>query len=189
MEFLVAMATAVPDEHGAARAHEFARHKRLLRLWSTPARPGESRTLGLFSAADRDEFEQLLAGMSRAARVTPLGAHDNDPAAAGVVGRPGKGPEFLIGMTLTVPPGIPASVVDDARAREAGQTRDLAARGHLLRLWTLPVSPDGPGTLGLWRARDLGELEAILESLPLSGWVTIETTPLSPHPQDPIRLL
>ncbi len=29
---------------------------------------------------------------------------------------------------------------------------------------------------------------AILESLPLSGWMTIETTPLSPHPDDPIRL-
>ncbi|WP_216638943.1 muconolactone Delta-isomerase family protein, partial [Mycobacterium asiaticum] len=83
----------------------------------------------------------------------------------------------------------PAAAVDDACAREAEQTHDLAVRGHLLRLWTLPVSPDGPGTLGLWRARDLGELEAILESLPLSGWVTIETIPLSPHPQDPIRLL
>lgn len=41
--------------------------------------------------------------------------------------------------------------------------------------------------VGLWRARDPGELMAILESLPLSGWMTIETTPLSPHPDDPIR--
>ncbi|EUA15374.1 muconolactone delta-isomerase family protein [Mycobacterium kansasii 732] len=36
-------------------------------------------------------------------------------------------------------------------------------------------------------ARDPGELMAILESLPLSGWMTIETTPLSSHPNDPIR--
>ena len=33
----------------------------------------------------------------------------------------------------------------------------------------------------------VGELMAILESLPLSGWMTIDTTPLSPHPDDPVR--
>ena len=118
-----------------------------------------------------------------------LNNHPNDPFGQGIATRPGKGPEFLITITVTVPAGTPQPVVDEATTREAGRTRDLAARGHLWRLWTLPAGPDGPRTLGLWRARDPGELMAIVESLPLSGWMTIETTPLSPHPNDPIRLL
>ena len=41
----------------------------------------------------------------------------------------------------------------------------LAGQGHLLRLWRLP--PGGPGALGLWRAQDLVEMQAIVRSLPL----------------------
>ncbi len=55
-------------------------------------------------------------------------------------------------------------------------------QGHLERLWALP----GLGrTLGLWRAADTGGLDAILESLPLYEWMSVETTPLTPHPSDP----
>ena len=28
-------------------------------------------------------------------------------------------------------------------------------------------------------------MQAILESLPLAPWMTVDTTPLSPHPSDP----
>lgn len=180
----------------AATARDLAAHGQLLRLWR-PLRPdGQWCALGLFAAQDGSELEaslaQLVAALPprfrRSDDVTPLGSHPNDPAGCGLVGRPGKGPEFLVTMTLTVPPGTPASAVAEACAREAAHARELAVRGHLWRLWTLPLGPDGPSTLGLWRARDPGELMAILESLPLSGWMTIETSPLGPHPGDPIRM-
>jgi muconolactone delta-isomerase len=28
-------------------------------------------------------------------------------------------------------------------------------------------------------------MQAILESLPLDAWMTVQTTPLTPHPSDP----
>ncbi|OBJ53391.1 muconolactone Delta-isomerase family protein [Mycobacterium sp. 1423905.2] len=202
-EFLVVMSTQVPDgttedEVAEVRAREAANSRRLaaqghlLRLWRPPLEPGQWRTLGLFAAADADQLEELLAAMPlriwRTDEVTPLADHPNDPTSAGIPIRPGRGPEFLITMTITVPPDTPDDVVQDTTQREAGRARDLAGRGHLVRLWALPTGPDGRRSLGLWRARDPGELMAILESLPLSGWMTIETTPLSPHPNDPIRL-
>jgi muconolactone delta-isomerase len=85
-------------------------------------------------------------------------------------------------FTLAVPPGTPDQTVQDTKASEAQAAHDLVDQGHLLRLWALP----GAGrTLGLYRAHDAAEMEAILVSLPLAPWMTVETTPLSPHPSDP----
>ncbi len=202
MEFLVTTAIDVPegtppDEIDAVRAAEAARsrelgmRRHLLRLWRPPLQGGHC-SIGLFAADDRRHLDELLSSMPRRSwrrdEVTALGAHADDPVRARIATTPGKGPEYLITMTLTVPPGTPTDVVDHTTAREARHERDLAARGHLVRMWSLPTSPDGPRTVGLWRARDPGELMAVLESLPLSGWMTIETTPLSPHPDDPVRL-
>jgi muconolactone delta-isomerase len=115
----------------------------------------------------------------RTDQVTPLSPHPNDP----VPPPPPGPPEFLTTFTLAVPEGTPARVVDDTDAREADSARELARQGHLLRLWRLP--PGGPGALGLWRARDAAEMQAILESLPLWPWLTVQTTPLTQHPSDP----
>lgn len=177
----------------AACSRELAAQGHLLRLWRPPLRPGEWRTLGLFAASDSGQLEGLLASMPlriwRTDEITVLERHPDDPLGAGITGRPGKGPEFLITMTMTVPPDTPEHVVEDTSARESARARELAERGHLVRLWSVRAEPDGGGrTLGLWRARDPGELIALLESLPLSGWLTIETTALTSHPNDPIRL-
>src|SRR5215470_16931821 len=67
--------------------------------------------------------------------------------------------EYLVTMKTHVPAGTPEAAVDDVRAREAAHSRELAAQGHLLRLWRPPLQP------GEWR--------------------TDEVTPLSPHPNDP----
>jgi muconolactone delta-isomerase len=40
--------------------------------------------------------------------------------------------------------------------------------------------------VGLWSARDAADLTAKLESLPLHVWMTVEATPLTPHPSDPV---
>ena len=195
MEYLVTMTTHVldgtPDQavqdiraREAVHSRELAAQGHLLRLWRPPLQPGEWRTLGLFAAADGDRLEEVLASMPlrvwRIDEVTPLSPHPNDPPPTPGAGE--KAAEFLVTFTLAVPPGTAAQTVEDTNAREAEAAHDLAVQGHLLRVWALP----GAGrALGLYEARDAAQMQAILESLPLAPWMTVDTTPLSPHPSDP----
>jgi muconolactone delta-isomerase len=203
MEYLVTMTTHVPDgtpeqavpdvrAREAAHSRVLAAQGHLLRLWRPPLQPGEWRTLGLFAAADGDRLEEVLASMPlrvwRTDEVTPLSPHPNDPDPATPAPGAGEPPtgekaaEFLVTFTLAIPPGTAAPAVADTEAREAQAAHDLADQGHLLRLWTLP----GAGrTLGLWQARDADQMQAILAALPLAPWMTVDATPLSPHPSDP----
>ena len=66
--------------------------------------------------------------------------------------------------------------------QEAARVHELADKGHLLRLWTLPGESRA---LGLWRTQDAAEMQTILRSLPLAQWLTVEVTALSAHPNDP----
>ena len=193
MEYLVTMTTRVPDgtpdqavadvrDREAAHSSELVAQGHLLRLWRPPLRPGEWRSLGLFAAADDAQLEQVLASMPlrvwRTDEVTPLSPHPNDP------GLPAKrgAAEFLTAFTIALPESTPAETVEDMDAREAARAKALAGQGHLLRLWRLP----GEGrALGLWRAQDSTEMQAILKTLPLDAWMTVETTALTPHPSDP----
>ena len=196
MEFLVTMTTHVPQgtiddavdavrRREAAHSHDLAERGSLRRLWRPPLKPGEWRTLGLFTADDADELERVLASMPlriwRTDDVMPLSPHPNDPALSGV----GPGHEFLIAMTIAVPDGTPPSAVDDKLNREAQRARELSSQGNLRRLWALAAEGPARRTLGLWNARDPGELDGILDSLPLYRWMTATTTELSPHPSDP----
>jgi muconolactone delta-isomerase len=88
-------------------------------------------------------------------------------------------------MTLAVPDGTPPNIVDETLSREAQRARELSSRGHLRRLWALPAEGTVRRTLGLWNAGDAEEIDAIIRSLPLYAWMTLDTTPLSPHPSDP----
>jgi muconolactone delta-isomerase len=195
MEYLVTMTTHVPEAtpeqavddvraREAARSRELAAQGHLLRLWRPPLEPGEWRTLGLFAAADDSQLEQVLASMPlrvwRTDEVTALSPHPNDPGLA--AGAPGS--EFLTTFVITIPEGTPGRAVAAAEAREAERAKELAGQGHLRRLWTLP----GQGrALGLWQAVGPAEMQAILKSLPLDPWMTVQTTPLSPHPSDPAQ--
>jgi muconolactone delta-isomerase len=197
MEYLVTMTTHVPEgtpqetvddirAREAARSRELATEGHLLRLWRPPLQPGEWRTLGLFAANDDRQLDKVLASMPlgiwRTDDVTPLSPHPNDPA----LSRPTHAVEFLISLTITVPEGTPDQTVDDTKAREAQRAHELAEQGHLLRLWTPPNQPGQWRTLGLWSAQDAAEMAAVLESLPLYVWMTVEATPLSQHPNDPM---
>jgi len=180
---------AVDDVRGreAARSRELAAQGHLLRLWRPPLRPGEWRTLGLFAAADDGQLEEVLASMPlrvwRTDEVTPLSPHPNDPGLA-ARGHEKGSPEFLTTFTIRVPAGTPAQAVEDTEAREAARAKELAGQGHLERLWMLP----GQGrALGLWRARDAAQMQAMMTSLPLDAWMTVEITPLTEHPSDPGR--
>lgn len=206
MEYLVTMTTHVPGEtpgqavedvraREAVHSRELAAQGHLRRLWRPPLQPGEWRSLGLFAAGDADQLEDVLASMPlrvwRTDEVTPLAPHPNDPAPdatpagqAGPAGPAGpEGQEFLTYFTFTVPDGTPDETVSAAEAREAERTYELAAEGHLGRLWRLPAGPTD--ALGLWRARNASQLQAIMESLPEYEWLAIQTTPLTPHPSDP----
>jgi len=93
--------------------------------------------------------------------------------------------EYLVTMTTHVPDGTPEADVQDIRTREGARARELAAQGHLLRLWRPPLQPGEWRTLGLFAADDDDDLEITLGSMPLRIWRTDEVIPLSPHPNDP----
>jgi muconolactone delta-isomerase len=109
--------------------------------------------------------------------VTPLAPHPHDPGPGTSPGQAGA--EFLTTFTITIPDGTPRPAAEGAEAGEAARAHELAGQGHLERLWILP----GQGrALGLYRARDSAEMEAIVKSLRLDPWMTTE---LTPHPSDP----
>ncbi|MFD4661147.1 muconolactone Delta-isomerase family protein [Kitasatospora sp. NPDC058444] len=93
--------------------------------------------------------------------------------------------EFLVEITTTIPEGTPQEEVDRRRAAEAQRARELAAAGHLARLWR----PIGElRSIGIWRAADEEELHGkVLDALPLRPWMTLTVTPLESHPNDPGR--
>jgi muconolactone delta-isomerase len=93
--------------------------------------------------------------------------------------------EYLVTMTTRVPDGTPEQEVNEVRAREAAHSAELAAQGHLLRLFRPPLKPGEWRTLGLFAADDGDRLEEVLASMPLRVWRTDDVTPLSPHPNDP----
>src|SRR5579864_4302111 len=95
--------------------------------------------------------------------------------------------EFLVGMVTTVPDGTTDTEVDAIRAREAARSRELAAQGHLLRLWRPPLGHGEWRSWGLFQAADAAELESVLSSMPLRVWRHDTVTPLTAHPSDPGR--
>src|SRR5580692_3425596 len=93
--------------------------------------------------------------------------------------------EYLVTMTTHVPDGTSQQAVEDIRGREAAHSRQLAAEGHLLRLWRPPLLPGEWRTLGLFAAQDRDQLDEVLASMPLRVWRDDEVEPLGPHPNDP----
>ncbi len=93
--------------------------------------------------------------------------------------------EFLVDMMTTVPDGTTDAEVDAIRTREAARSRQLAAQGHLLRLWRPPLRAGEWRAWGLFQAADADELESVLSSMPLRVWRHDTVTPLTAHPSDP----
>lgn len=200
MEYLVTMITHVPPgtskeaeddvrAREAAHTRELAAQGHILRLWRPPQAPGESRTIGLFAAADRAQLEQVLESMPlrvwRTDDATQLLPHPDDPGPAhDYVAGPGA--EFQTTFTIHVPDGTPNDKVDDVTRRESQDAHQLAELGNLERLWELPRDDSGISrSLGLWRALDASQMQQIVESLPLYPWMDVVTVQLTPHPNDP----
>jgi len=199
MEFLITMTTQVPDgtteeavaemrSREAARAAELVGQGNLLRLWRPPLQPGEWRTYALFTAADVEALEELLASMPlrawRTDEVTPLLQHPNDPAGRPTTMAAAPGSEYFTWFTAAIPADTAPETMAAVTAAEARRTAELASKGRLLRLWVLP----GDGrALGLWAATNIDAIRADLETLPMASWLGVEITPLSVHPSDPRR--
>jgi muconolactone D-isomerase len=93
--------------------------------------------------------------------------------------------DYLVDFILTVPEEAPASEIEQRTAGEGIRVAELAAQGHALRVWK-PLPDDGRArAIGLYRAADDTELQAMLESLPLWPWMEISVTALAEHPNDP----
>ena len=96
--------------------------------------------------------------------------------------------EFLVEFDVTVPEGTPESEVNYRERAEALAAARLVDAGHLVRLWNLAGAPGESRAIGLYRADSEAELAALIGALPLSDWMHTVTTPLEPHPNDPVAL-
>jgi len=90
--------------------------------------------------------------------------------------------EYLVHITITLPPGMPIGERQELYAAEAVQSAALARAGRLVRLWRIPGRT---ANWGLWHAHDATELHDALTSLPLWPYMDIEVVPLARHPNDP----
>ena len=91
--------------------------------------------------------------------------------------------EFLVELKTTFPEEMDQAEIDRLRAAEAVRAKELAANGHLVRLWR-PVGE--MRSIGLWRAADEAELhKSVLGTLPLHPFMTGQVTAVAPHPNDP----
>jgi len=92
--------------------------------------------------------------------------------------------EYLVHITIALPPGMPGDERQELYAAESVQAASLAKAGRLVRLWRIPGRT---ANWGLWQANDATELHDALTSLPLWPYMDIEVIPLARHPNDPAR--
>jgi muconolactone delta-isomerase len=89
--------------------------------------------------------------------------------------------EFLVRAATHLPPTLSPDEVAALRADERALAMQLRADGILKRLWRLPGQQ---GTLGLYETKDATHLHAVLSSLPLFPYLTVEVEALATHPQE-----
>jgi muconolactone delta-isomerase len=93
--------------------------------------------------------------------------------------------EYLVDFSVEIPDGTAPAEVERRGRAEAERVDALAKEGVVLRVWR-PLPEDGRSrAIGLYRVDGEGALRAILESLPLYPWMTIELQALAPHANDP----
>ncbi|MFE4665509.1 muconolactone Delta-isomerase [Streptomyces sp. NPDC056716] len=90
--------------------------------------------------------------------------------------------EFLVNIQITWPHDMDPAHKDAVSAAERAHAAELAASGHLVRMWRVPGRMEN---WGLWQAPDATELHAIISSLPVWPWMSVTVHPLAVHPVDP----
>jgi muconolactone D-isomerase len=95
--------------------------------------------------------------------------------------------DYLVEFIITIPDDAPPAEIEQRLTGETTRVAELAAQGHVLRVWK-PLPEDGrQRALALYRAASDQELETILDSLPLRTWMEISVNALAEHPNDPAR--
>ena len=93
--------------------------------------------------------------------------------------------DFLVEFEVNVPDGTPDSEVKRRDDAEAVAAAKLVEQGHLLRVWKRRGMGGNTSVLGLYRAGNEAELDALLDALPLAEWMHVSVTSLDAHPNDP----
>jgi muconolactone delta-isomerase len=93
--------------------------------------------------------------------------------------------EFLVEFELKGSDGIAALGVAFPQEKIELEAQRLVRQGQLIRLWTVPNGLKEDKVLGLYRTKDLNELDEILDNLPFHERVNVVITRLEPHPNDP----
>ena len=112
------------------------------------------------------------------ATVDPKNGHALDAEGEGIM-------EFLVEFELEIPEEVKTSGLAPREEDLAAAAESLAEQGRLIRLWSVPSGLVDDKVLGLYRAKDLNELDDILDNLPFHECVNVVITRLEPHPNDP----
>lgn len=90
--------------------------------------------------------------------------------------------EFLVNIRISWPLSITEEEKAAINKREVERAAELASQGHLVRMWRVPGRLEN---WGLWKAADPTELHAILTSLPVWPFMSIDVHALAKHAVDP----
>src|SRR5206468_3388606 len=70
--------------------------------------------------------------------------------------------EFLVEFNVEVPDGTAETEVEERKRAEAVAAAELAAHGHLLRLWRPAAGAGDPSAVGIYAADSQAELDSLL---------------------------
>lgn len=87
--------------------------------------------------------------------------------------------EFLIDITVRVPPTLPADELAALMSAERQRGHELLEAGVIRHIWRVPGALRN---VAIWSAQDATELHALLTSLPVHRYCEVSVMPLAVHP-------
>jgi len=90
----------------------------------------------------------------------------------------GRAMEFLVQLTVHLPPDLDPDYRAQLLADERDRGRELRAAGTIVRIWRLPGRL---ANVGIWQADDATALHEAISSLPLFPFIEAEVTALATH--------
>lgn len=88
---------------------------------------------------------------------------------------------FLVKIVVRLPGDWDADRKAAIRQQERARVFELFRAGRLLRMFRIAGET---GNVGIWEFASLQELHETLTTLPMLPWMTLEVTPLLPHPHE-----
>lgn len=85
---------------------------------------------------------------------------------------------FLVEISVTLPPDMPAAERERLLERERQRGRELKDAGTIEDVWRVPGRL---ANVGIWRAASATDLHEAIVSLPVWPWTEVVVTPLADH--------